>query len=266
MQVKTIDITYSMSDRFRIYTIGDEHLGTKHCVENDLMDKVKEIESNPLNRWIGMGDKGEFITPSDPRWEYEVLSDWLYQDNIARGIEKRYCEIYNPIADKCDGLLGGNHEESIRRHNSDNVHKNICDELKVDDLGFACFIVYNFHRKNSNETHRVKGLVTHGSGNATTPQVKLGNLIRLMRNFEADFYAMGHVHDILSAEIPVLGLNDKNLIKHKVKVGTTTGCWFRTYTQGIRASYGEQKLYAPTTIGCPYFEINPNTGEVTVGK
>jgi hypothetical protein len=266
LQVKEVTIEYTMPDRFRIYAIGDEHLGTLHCDEDGLEKKVLEIGSNKNNRWVGMGDKGEFITPNDPRWESSTIADWLCQDNIARDIEKRYCDIYRKISGQCDGLLFGNHEDSIRKYNHDNVQHNICEDLGVDDLGFSCFITYKFHRKNSTERHNVVGFFTHGTGGAITQPSKMTQLIRIMDNFDANFYAMGHVHDIIMATKPTLYNDSNNKIKHNVVVGATTGCWFKTYTQGVAASYGERKLYPPTTLGCPYFEINPNTGEVTVGK
>lgn len=266
MQVKIIDINYSMPDRFRIYPIGDEHLGTVYCDEDGLENKVDEINSSVFNRWVGMGDKGEFITPSDPRWESGALAPWLKSDNIARGVERKYCETYNKIAFSCDGIIEGNHEDSIRKHSHVDVQTNICNELGVDNLGACCFIVYRFHRKNSNETHKVTGFFAHGSGGSITQPSKMNQLIRLMNNFDADFYAMGHVHDIITVTKPTLTVDSKGAIKHRVSVGVTTGCWFKTYTQNVIASYGEKKLYPPTTLGCPYFDINPNTGEVVVGK
>ena len=88
----------------------------------------------------------------------------------------------------------------------------------------------------------------------------------IMDSFEADFYAHGHVHDIITDEKPYLGLDSNGNIKHKIKVGAMTGCWFRTYTQNVRASYGERKNYPATSIGCPVFLVNPNTASVSVQR
>lgn len=266
MQVKEVTIEYKMTDRFKLHAIGDEHIGTLYCDEDGLISRVKEIKNDPLSLWVGMGDKAEFITPHDPRWMSGVMPEWLHDDNIATDQQDRYCSIYDSIKSKCLGLLEGNHEDAIRIHNHDDVQKNICKNLEVDSLGYSCFLILTFKRKNSNETHRVKGFLTHGSGCAITKGAKLNRLQRIMDNFEADFYAHGHVHDIITDEKPYLGLDDKNRIRHKIKVGAMTGCWFRTYTQDVRASYGERKNYPPTTIGNPVFTIDPNTAMVSVTR
>lgn len=266
MQIKEVIISYRCRDTFRLYTIGDEHTGTLYHAEAELREQVKVIKNDNNGFWVGMGDKAEFITPSDPRWEAEALPEWLHQNNIASEQEDRYCETYSSIRDKCIGLLEGNHEDAIRIHNHADVQRNICKKLGVDDLGYSCFLRLKFKRRNSNEVHMVTGFITHGSGWAVTKGAKLNRLQRVMDSFEADFYAHGHMHDIITDEKAYLTLDSNNNIKQKVKVGAVTGCWFRTYTQDVRASYGEKKTYPPTAIGCPVFIINPNTGEVRVER
>jgi len=266
MQVKEVTIEYRMSDRFKIYTIGDEHIGTLYHDEDGLRAKIKEIKNDPLALWVGMGDKAEFITPSDPRWTFGVIPEWLSADNIAEEQEDRYCEMYDSIKGKCLGLLEGNHEDAIRIHSHIDVQKNICKKLGVDSLGYSCFLILKFKRRHSNEVHTVRGFLTHGSGGGITKGAKLNRLQRLMDAFEADFYAHGHVHDIITDVKPYLGLDSNNRIKHKIKVGAMTGCWFRTYTQDVRASYGERKNYPATVIGCPLFKIDPNTATVSIER
>jgi hypothetical protein len=61
-------------------------------------------------------------------------------------------------------------------------------------------------------------------------------------------------------------VDDSGKIKSKTSQGVVTGCWFRTYSQGITASYGEAKCYPPTEICCAVFIINPNTGEIRTDK
>lgn len=266
MQVAEITIPYRSTDRFKIYPMGDEHLGTLYHAEGELNEQIRKIKNDPLAMWFGVGDKAEFITPSDPRWSVGSIPEWLHEDNIAADQEDRYCEVYKPIADKCLGLLEGNHEDCIRVHNHADVHKNICKKLGVDDLGYSCFLKLKFRRHKSNETHQVIGYLTHGYGWAITKGAKLNRLQMVMNSFSADFYAHGHMHDIITDERAYLTLDNNNQIKQKIKVGAITGCWFRTYTQDIRASYGEKKSYPPSVIGCPVFLVDPNTGIVEVKR
>lgn len=272
MQVKQFIIPYSSrSEKIYIYPLGDIHAGTVHCAEDEFRAKVREVQDNPLAYWLGMGDYGDCITPYDPRWEPSLLAipDWVEQDNIVECQRKRIVRLLEPIKDKCIGLLYGNHEESIRRHTHTNVHKNICDDLGVDNLGYSCFIHFVFKRKGllgqRHESWLLKGFFTHGTGGARTEGAKLNYLVRVMQSFEADIYGYAHVHSMQTHTPDFLGSTDQSLeIKAKPKVGALTGCWFRTYTQGPIASYGEQRVYPPSKIGCPVFVIEPNKREVKV--
>ena len=262
---KTID--YKVSDReFRLYPIGDIHAGTKHCVESDLRKTIVEIQNNSHALWIGMGDYGEFISPNDPRWDSLSIADWLKdnQDNIAEEQTKWLVNILAPIRGKCLGLLEGNHEDSHRRFSKVYVQKNICDRLELQNLGYSCWVRLRFARKNSNEHHVYKCVFSHGSGWAITPGAKMARLQRFMNAFDARIYGHGHMHDIITHTVPYLELSDSNIIRQKERVGAVTGCWFRTYTQGVASSYGEKKNYPPTSLGCPVFTINPSTDEVKV--
>ncbi len=210
--------------------------------------------------WIGMGDYGEFITPHDPRWDGGVIAGWLSPDNIAYDLVNHIYELISPIKDKCIGLLYGNHEDAIKKHNHDNVQKMLCDKLGVTDLGYSAFVRFQFlrGRKSTFNNRTYIGYFTHGSGCAVTAGAKLIRLQRTMDNFDADILAHGHVHDILVYEKPYLKLDNANQVKSRTKVAAMTGCYFRTYTQGKSASYGETKGYSPVAIGSPVFLINPD--------
>lgn len=265
MQVKDIEIKYKRSRPLkRLYALGDIHAGTIHCDEDGIGGKVAEIKKDDDALWIGMGDYGEFITPSDKRWDgsQKATAEWVEQDNIARTQTDWIVNLFKPIKDKCVGLLYGNHEESMRRFNHDNVHQNICNDLGVSNLGFSCFIRMFFKRENSNESHLLTGCFTHGSGASVTEGAKMNRLVRWMHANTAMIYGYAHMHDIITRPKPVLGVEGRfnaGEIRAVEPVGAVTGSWFRTYTQGIVASYGEQKTYPPTTIGCPVFVIDiPN--------
>ena len=266
MQVIEKTIDYTRSDEFRLYPLGDIHIGTKHCTESDVQKVINEIKDDPGAIWVGMGDYGEFITPSDKRWDSQSIAEWLQgkQDNIAEEQTKRLVSLLSPIADKCIGLLEGNHEDTIRRYLHIDVQTNLCDRLELENLGYSAWIRLRFARENSNERHVYKCVFSHGAGWAITPGAKMNRLQRFMNSFDARIYGMGHMHDIITHTVPYLELSDANLIKQKERVGAITGCWFKTYSQGVAASYGEKKSYPPTSLGCPVFVIKPTTDEVRV--
>jgi hypothetical protein len=212
-----------------------------------------------------MGDYMECITPKDPRWDGSGIAEWVHDDNIAYDQTNRFCEMVESIKGKCIGLLEGNHEDAIKKHNHDNVQRIICEKLKLTNLGYSCFVKFVFTRTKT-ESKSFIGYFTHGSGCAVTAGAKLIRLQRTMDNFDADIVAHAHVHDILTYKKPYLMLNNQMRIKHRVKVAAMTGCYFRTYTQGDSSSYGEIKGYPPTTLGSPTFSIIPDRDIVEVNN
>ena len=213
-----------------------------------------------------MGDYAEFITPRDPRFDpsQKAIADWVKTDDIARCQEDRVTELFIPIKSQCIGLLYGNHEETFRKYNYGNVQQHICNNLGVDNLGFSCFVRLFFRRDNSSETHQITLALTHGSGSCITKGAKLNKLRRFMDDFNARIYGFGHMHDIIQDTKPYLSVSPKGKIKQVEAKGVVTGSWFRTYTQGTIASYGEGKNYPPTTIGCPVFTIDVNEDSIDI--
>lgn len=269
MQVKDISIPYKQSSpEYKLFCVGDIHAGTIHCVEDDIRRKVKEISQIKNALWIGMGDYAEFITPKDKRFDpnQSSISEWVQPDNLGHSQTKWLTELFTPIKNKCIGLLYGNHENSIRINNHENVQQNLCDALEVDNLGYSCFINFHFKRENSTESHLITGAFTHGSTGAITEGAKLMALMRWMKSMDADIYGYAHLHDYLEKSYSRMTVNENGKIHSKVSSGVTTGSWFRTYTQGIVASYGEVKCYPPTEICCAVFTINPNTGEIRTDR
>jgi len=90
--------------------------------------------------------------------------------------------------------------------------------------------------------------------------------MRWMKSMEADIYGYAHIHDYIPKSYSRMKISPQGKIKSSVSIGATTGSWFRTYTKGIIASYGEQKTYPPTEIRCAKFIINPNTNYIDVQR
>jgi hypothetical protein len=254
-------LDHSYGDTFNIYFIGDEHLGTTDCAEHKIVQYVNMIKEDPFGYWIGMGDAGEYIAPDDKRWTWGKAADWLKIDNMAECTRKRYCEIYEPIRDKCLGRLFGNHEEKFHLHKYGDVHQNICDSLGVANLGFSCFMSFHFKRKNSKSSRIITGCFTHGDGGATTEEGKLKKLHNLMDTHVANIYAYAHTHACKVSTRIDLGVDiKKKKLCDVVKLGVLTGCFFKTYGENQVPSYGEKKLYRALPLGCAVIRITPSQG------
>lgn len=264
MQVIERVINYkSRSNVFRIHPIGDIHAGTQHCALDKVRARIQIIKEDPFALWFGMGDYAEFITPHDPRWDCKVLSDWVHESNIAEDETKEIVKLFKPIKNKCIGLIEGNHEIAYRLHSNTDVQKNICERLGVVNLGYSAFIKLIF-RRTSGHARVFLGVVSHGAGGAITRGAKITRLERFMDNFNARWYAHGHVHDVIISEKHYISLTESGEIVSFHKVAAMTGCWFKGYTQGVSPSYAELKNYPPTALGAPVFVIEPDKNIIKV--
>ncbi|KKL23358.1 hypothetical protein LCGC14_2426160 [marine sediment metagenome] len=120
MEVITKTIEYKQTEKFYLYPLGDIHLGVMHCDEVALAEKVEEIKKEKNALWLGMGDYGDCITPSDfKRWEGKIIAPWMTDnvDNIGPTQVRAVDKMLSPIWDKCLGLIEGNHDDNIRRFN-----------------------------------------------------------------------------------------------------------------------------------------------------
>ena len=267
----------SRKDIFKLYPLGDIHAGTVYFQEDEFKKQVRTIEKDPLALWVGMGDYADLVTPKDKRWEAHTISDWVKLDNLAESQCQYVEKLFRPIRNKCIGLLGGNHEDSIRKWNHYNFMVNLCERLDVPYLTYSAFVRLVFKRQAADGTPGgTKTLFTchftHGSGCPMTEGGVAMNLKRSMDDFSGDIYGKGHIHRIKVMEKPYLYASSQNppRIKQRSKCGAISGCWFLTYKQEepggeiLESSYGEQKGYPPTPIGCPVFLIHPDKEAVTV--
>lgn len=264
MRVEQIEFKMSAGQIFRLYCIGDEHGGTVHHHQKLFQQTIDLIKDDKQGYWIGQGDKCEFISPSDKRWDSGGIADWVNPDNLGVSQSEWYMDMVMPIKDKCIGLIEGNHEIAIKKGCHIDVQKNICKGLSVRDLSYSCFLKYVF--KLGTGAYIYTHYATHGAGCAITPGAKLTRLQRVMDSFNADIISHGHVHSKITHEVPYLELDRKNHLVNRIKVGAMTGCFFRTYTENQPSSYAEQKNYPPSTLGGVVFTINPMTKEIRVEK
>jgi len=257
MQVveKVIPYTRSHSVR-RLYFIGDLHAGTlAHC-EDNLDDAINTIKLDDDALWVGCGDYGEFITPDDKRWDFDMVSKWVDKSDIAESQQDYVVRKFRPIKDKCLGLQWGNHEYQYAIHKNQKIHDHICNKLKVKNLGFSCFLDLTFKREKSNDVHLIRCCGTHGSSNAITPSGKQNILWRWMQGNEAVIYWYAHMHDILHKPKGYLAVDQRKRLVNKEALGVVTGGFFKTYVEGSMATYGERRNYSLNKIGYPVIEMD----------
>lgn len=274
MEVIEKTIEYTRPDKFKIYPLGDIHLGVIHCDEDLLSEKVAEIKSQRNALWIGMGDYADLITPSDfKRWDGKILAPWMKgnEDNVGATQVEKVDEMLSPIWDKCIGLIEGGHDDAIRRY----CHYDFMKELlkrankkhKVPYAGVQCLIRLNFKRKNSGETHDYIIHARHGEGSARTSGARALAVLRLTQVFiNANITFMGHLHGQESPDIPERLVLKGGKIKSFETIATMTGAWLKAYMQGVPPCYLERWGCPPSTLGCPSIIVKPDDDKMTLVK
>jgi len=272
-------IVYTSTTKdFKIWNLADIHLNSKACAINKVKRDIQRIKDDPYSFWVGGGDYAEYISHSDQRrFEPDNVTDDLKVSDLGKlgsVSMNKVAELLKPIAHKSLGLCVGNHETAyMKRYEQYNLHEELCKKLGSSKLNMAysSFFDVVFIRKTgynkpklfwSNpftgcDRQKFRFFIHHGAGGSVTPGGKLNKLIQFMEYFEADVYMIAHVHGLSAQRLVKIGANDMcNKLTEKERIGVITGCYLKTYSQGI-TTYGEIKGYRPSKLGAVSIIINP---------
>ena len=273
MEVIEKRLSHRRPDIFKIYPLGDIHCGSIHCAEDEIKKMVKQISQEKNSYIIGMGDYADSILKDDKRFDIQGLAPWVRKDNIIECQRAWLRDLFMPVKDKILCLLEGNHEDTIHTYHQDDIIRNLCSDLGVQYGGATAFVVLTFDRVSSDSpptskpaAHQFVIHAWHGAGGSQTEGARVMRLMRLVNEFEADIYLMGHLHAIAQYTPARLAVR-RGKIKSTNLAAAITGSWLTTYTQSkgdSNPSYGEKKGYKPSRIGCPVVRIDPNAGSFTI--
>lgn len=237
--------------------LGDIHLGHANC-DKDLFQKTIEfIKETPNCLFVGMGDYADAITAKDKRYDPHAIDpEYPTPDLQYRAIE----EFLRPIADKCIGLLDGNHDYYHWLKHNHNYVDSLAYNLKVPYLTMDAYIRLVFRRRpnpsGKADSCTFNIYAHHGWTNARTAGYKVLRIHDLAQIFpNLDLYLMGHVHVRGEAPPKVQLYVDKgmNVIHHEERF-VFTGGYLRGYMPGA-ASYIEARGYTPTSLGSPLIKL-----------
>lgn len=238
---------------------GDLHVGYGTMNRQKVDAVVDFIQEHDCN-WIGMGD---YIDNTPPQHKY---FDWETTDLSPQDQVIEYCEIIEPIKDKCIGLLNGNHEVRSIRSGYDPV-KQILRILKMP-MEKHLKSIYLFPIKTGRVRYDV--FATHGSARglyfSTKPGYKMNKLLALSGLADADLYLMGHLHDTMSNEIKKIGMEDGKMILRKKWFAMTGGfVEFIDFEKGLE-SYGASMGYTPIDTGANVILFEKGHKEIYVER
>ncbi len=264
-------IEYQGDPWYTLYPLGDSHIGTAHADRNIWLRDVRRVAEDPNALWVGMGDMCECINRTDKRFEPNEIAPQFrdHLDNLVYKQAEAFMQDVWDIADKCVGLIEGNHESDHKRYCHIDVARNICDGLKVPYIGDTAYIRMVFRRvDDKGEQQKGRAFTVyaeHGSYNGRTLGGVLNYLERLMNSFEADVYMTAHCHMKSHAEKPILRMAPKGapILMERKRIGLSTGAYYRTY-QVNTTSYGQRRTFPPAALGAVPVRLRPLTGEIEV--
>lgn len=282
MRIVTREIKVkTLSQPIIITPIGDTHIGAVDCHDKLLRDCIDRIAKSDNHYWIGMGDYGEWIMPSDKRFDFNMLPKderGNAMSNFMGTQLKRTVAPFLPIKDKCLGLLEGNHEATISKHYFKDVHQDICGELETntcyDPIAKIrnCNLTYSsimriIFKINDGRTDSRELLIWlhHGAGGGRKTGSKVNRIEEQAQFFpDCDMYFMGHVHSRILNFTPAISVKPRtNKLSDRVKCFGITGTFKKTY-QSDYSSYGERAQYPPTALGVISVKIIPEYGRANV--
>lgn len=269
----------SLHDTFNLYVIGDVHIGASNCAEKHFRKFVNYIKNRPHAYWIGGGDYCNCITPNDlKRFDFNALADWLFIGeahdvkealaDISKQERDRFCEIVEPIADKCLGLIEGNHEHKFMVQNYSGHHYLMCDQLNVTNLTDCAFLrltaIHTSQPSRCSDSRVITVFIMHGSGGGRTAGAEPNHLARMATFAEADIILRGHSHTFHIAApeprlfIPKSGKLPTECLEKTIRKANW-GCWLKSYASGA-STYDSRAAYPPRPLVPLEITIKPNHG------
>lgn len=250
-----------------ICPIGDiQWAGHKGDIAYDhFQEHIQRCLSLPNPLFIGMGDYGDFASPSNR----EAFRQGRFYDTAQRVVEDKALDLIidvyqlflKPTKGKWLGLLHGHHYFPLKSGGTTDMR--LAAMLDAPFLGDCAVVTLQFggkDRKYPSGTGSVKIWAHHGCGDSVFPHGPLNKLYRVAPNWNVDIMLMGHQtkkaigeYDQIDVVHPSKGASR---LDHKTRHLVGTGGWSKGY-QPKRASYVEKGMLPPVALGQPIIHIKP---------
>lgn len=259
-----------------LVNLADIHLGHTCCDQQMLQNVIDFIQKNNCF-WIGGGDYGDAIIPTDTRFDYRSIDENLKTPQLQYA---KMEELLKPISKKCLGLLDGNHDIIHWKTHQHNYVEELARRLNIPYLTISAYLRLQFDmvEKTDPEENVQKGkcrdacmlapfaafniYTHHGWTTGRTAGARVNRISDLFNIFPMlDLYIMNHVHALgLIEKKTSLYIGNDNTIHDKISHFLYGGSFLKGYVLD-QVSYVEEKTYIPTTLGSPVLKITPVKGK-----
>jgi len=239
------------SKEFTITFVNDLHIGLKSFREKDFIKHVlNPIKRNKNAYWIGLGDYIEGRAPHHK-----------FYDASAREVDindqiRKMSDLLKPVANKCLGMVIGNHERGIIKETTIDPVMNFCYDNNIPYAGEVGLLDI------TNGRGQKKSIVfAHGSGGGITKGAPINKAVIFTNYWDADLLFFGHHHSLSTAAVAKPTRDANGAPTWKPGYVTICGTMLSAYPQG-RSSYEEGMCLPPNEIGYAKVtfdeELNPS--------
>jgi len=232
----------------RLHFVGDVQLGNANCDLRRLKDFIDWLAGQPDDRWIGLGD-----------WFEAANRLSVGQQVMPDDVTMRYaCKLFAPIMDQCLVLHTGNHDKRLQIQTGARFDPcaAFAAEFGVPFAGYDGFHRVRVHCGKREQTYT--GYCHHGWGAARTTGAQVTQLRRLLQSVDADYVAMGHLHDKQFTAAGTFGPDEDGVITARHKPAVRCGSWLRHGPD----SYAREKGYEPGLPGAPTLYLHLDKHDV----
>lgn len=242
-----------------LHFISDVHKGAGGHNDKAFTERIESIRTNPRAVWFGVGDLGDYIFYSDPRFSMSAIADIdvsEMRDGIFGQIRK-IATALEPIKDKCVGVGSGNHEEKIYQRYHVDPTRELSYRLKVPYIGYSALTLLRLpgaHDKRlSTYSARIYTHHGYGGGRRHGPQInKVEDCLRLIDG--CDIFALAHVHGKVASKLILKGINSGGNPTESLKTFIVTGSYQDNAPRGT-ITYAERMAFPKSPYGSPTVRI-----------
>ena len=154
-----------------------------------------------------MGDYGDHIYYNDPRFSLSASDENITIGDMRQGVMRqvrKIADLFEPIKDKCAGLLTGNHEETVAKRYHVDPTMELAYRLNIKYLMYSAITLVAI--KDGKSIYTLRVFTHHGYGGGRRHGPQINKVEDAMRIVNADVYAIGHVHGKVASQLEIAEL------------------------------------------------------------
>lgn len=257
-----------------IWGLYDAHVDNAAVHLPLLKRTIKAIADDPTARVIVGGDFNDLMFGfGDPRFNLNVLSKDMLKILLKANDEQRpiyladalvdyNVELLDPIKDKIDAYISGNHEEVYARRHTTNIAMRTADKLGAAFYPDDCWVRYFVDHGSCVRTSA--GHVYHGAGGNAPVTKGVVDLNRTLAGWQCDWTMRGHNHQHEGGND--VALRDKGAFGNcksfaVPRASQICGTFERGFVAGL-TNFSRSKHMKPSPLGsaCIYLNLEYTNG------